>query len=158
MRIALLLFLLIGNVAGAQATFPVTVHVTDVTGALVTSASVSAKGHDETWVPVVRADAHGDAVLQLAPGTYTVRVTSPGFATIIWKQVSVSGATALSVVLRPGSVGNAPVINVRPDIPTETLPRDSLIPLISLPPCRCMRAQRRSRQRADGSSSRVLSQ
>lgn len=65
MRIALLFLVLIGNVAGAQATFPVTVHVTDQTGAALASASVSATITGESGAPAVRTDAQGDAVLHL---------------------------------------------------------------------------------------------
>lgn len=146
------LVVLIGTTAVAQTTYPVQIHVTDETGAALASVSISASAHGESGAPLAKTNGQGDAVLQLVSGPYTIRATHPGFDST-WERVSIAGPFTLNLTLRAGSVGNAPLIRyVPPNIPTEALPRDVLIPLIPPPPCRCMRAQPGSRHRADGRS------
>jgi hypothetical protein len=137
---ALVAILLMGSVEVAQTTYSVTVHVTDRSGAFLPEASVSASLQGQSGTSTVKTDGHGDAVLQLVPGAYIVRASCSGFYSM-WQKVSITGATTLYMELRPGSVGNAPVVIVLPpNIPTEFPQRDALVAEIPMMKCACMRS------------------
>ena len=58
--------------------------VTDPSGAVVAEAKVEAKNLDTNFVRTQDTDTYGRFVLlQMPPGRYTVRVSKPGFATLV---------------------------------------------------------------------------
>ena len=83
-RLALVTLLLFALhlTAAAQATTQVSGTVSDPSGAMIPGASVEISNPDTGFKRIVKSDASGSyAVLQLAPGTYQVKVTAAGFRT-----------------------------------------------------------------------------
>jgi len=70
--------ILIGVPAVAQTTGSIEGQVTDKTGAVIPGAPVAIKGPVERSVTTNENGAY--SFIGLAPGSYTVRVTTPGFA------------------------------------------------------------------------------
>lgn len=85
-----------------------------------------------------KVDAHGAAILPLAPAEYIVRVGAPGCDETS-EEISVSGPMTLPVPLRVSSTGNPLVIYVPPYVPIESSARKTLISEIPLSPCKCTR-------------------
>jgi hypothetical protein len=74
--------------------------VTDPSGAVVAEAKVEAKNLDTNFVRTQDTDAYGRFVLlQMPPGRYTVRVSKPGFATLVQEAVVLTVGEALNLAL-----------------------------------------------------------
>src|SRR5690348_511612 len=73
-----------------QATSGITGTVTDTSGAVVSDASVVATNNDTGVVsPTTTSSAGGFTLIDLNPGTYTVRVEKTGFQAFVTKSVVV---------------------------------------------------------------------
>jgi hypothetical protein len=86
--------LMIGAPANAQTTGSIEGQVTDKTGAVIPGAAVVVKGAAERSLTTNENGAY--SVTGLAPGSYTVRVTTPGFAPFE-RTVDVSGGKATKI-------------------------------------------------------------
>ena len=74
--------------------------VTDPSGAVVAEAKVEAKNLDTNFVRTQDTDTYGRFVLlQMPPGRYTVRVSKPGFATLVQEAVVLTVGEALNLAL-----------------------------------------------------------
>jgi hypothetical protein len=93
--------LVCGLAVWAQPTVPVTVRVTDRTGALVPRAIVAFSQTANDPGKNVETDANGRATVALIPGSYALRVEAPGFR-VDMESVAFSRATELPVMLDVG--------------------------------------------------------
>ena len=87
--------------------------VVDATGARVPSAVVAANSQEKSIFRKTPTDAHGEFRLEdLAPGSYEVIVSAPGFAearsTVV---VAVSFVREINVTLRPKTVSESVLVN-----------------------------------------------
>ena len=104
--VALLLVLLPANLH-AQAVSRINGEVTDQADALVPDAKVTVTNVDTNVSQTTTTTSAGTyLVIDLIPGTYTVKIEKPGFKTYVSKDVTVTGGgtSTVNAKLQPGTV------------------------------------------------------
>ncbi len=112
-------------VAAAQALYgALTGTVTDKTGAVVPNVAITVTSQDTGAVRTTTTGAQGDYLVpSLLPGTYTVSLTSPGFAGFTQKNIAVevNRQARIDVTLQPGgTTQTVTVTSATPMLQTET--------------------------------------
>ncbi len=93
--------------------------LTDPSGAVVRDATVEAKNLATNFTRTATSDANGRFILlALPPGRYTLRVTAPGFATVVQENVdlTVGQAISLNLPLRVSSTAETITVSATPTI------------------------------------------
>src|SRR5581483_2368269 len=93
--------------------------LTDPSGAVVRDATVEAKNLATNFTRTATSDANGRFILlALPPGRYTLRVTAPGFATVVQENVdlTVGQAISLNLPLRVSSTAETITVSATPII------------------------------------------
>lgn len=120
--VALLFLFVPGPRALGQALGGITGTVTDSTGAVVPGAQIEVTNEATGALTRAASTESGNfAVTALQPGSYTVRVTAPGFATSLRHKVLVDVATnsAVAVVLAAGQTSQTVQVTA-PEVAIET--------------------------------------
>ncbi|HEX9119278.1 MAG TPA: carboxypeptidase regulatory-like domain-containing protein, partial [Terriglobales bacterium] len=105
--------------SGQQTTGQLNGTVTDVSGAVVTNAQVSARNPETGLQRTATTGATGDYVIALLPpGNYDVRVQAQGFTTALQKNVSllVGRSVSLDFQLKPGAANEVVEVTSEPPI------------------------------------------
>jgi len=119
--------------AHAQATATLTVIVQDVSGVRISGARITATNEASGKRFDTTADATGEAVVQLAPGSYDLKVQAMGFISWAARNADVSAETKRTVTLNIGGVCSPCLVIVEPpDIPLEYQTPAAEIPLITM--------------------------
>jgi hypothetical protein len=87
--------------------------VEDQTGIHVSLALIRVLDGNDVIIKEVFADKFGEAAVSLDPGSYVVEVSVPGFTTSrLRTDISPDLERTIKVEIRPGDVGNAPLVAV----------------------------------------------
>jgi hypothetical protein len=123
--------------------FTAAIIVTDQTGARIPEARVAVISRESGAERVSRANPQGEALIQLVPGTYTLRVQAMGFKTVVEGGVDVPGTLSKTVELTfedepcgdcvPAESIEIPVEYADLAVPIPYVPLVSLEPLKSRP-------------------------
>lgn len=123
-RVAVALFLALAVRAGAQATYgSITGTVFDSTGAAVANVKIVVTSDATNASSQMTSSADGIfSVPNLAPGTYTVSASAPGFNLQVVKNtvVSVQQTTRVDLILKPGSVQTKITVDAAPPVVQTT--------------------------------------
>jgi catecholate siderophore receptor len=122
--------------AAPEARFVLKGTVLDTSRVPLSAALVSAASVDQRIPPSTQSDEKGEFSLLLAPGTYTVRVTAPGFLAAEQRVVALdAGGDAREFVLKVAPFGETVVVNARPgyDVDAITSATKTLTPLLDVP-------------------------
>ena len=113
-----------------------TITVTDATSAVVSGARIEITTSSNVALPSLRANAVGEAPLDLAPGNYRVSVVAPGFKRwtedIVVRADSKQSLVARLQVSDGGGGYSGPTVSNEPEIPLEHARIEAEIPLESL--------------------------
>src|SRR5256885_11985133 len=96
--------------------------VVDERGGSVAGATVEARNLDTNFARLEKTDSDGHfAFLSLAPGRYELKITQPGFATVLQQKVNLTVGQVLSipVTLKVSSVSQQIVVSDVPVIETS---------------------------------------
>jgi len=122
--------------AAPEAHFVLKGTVLDTSRAPLVAALVSTAGLDQRLLPTVQSDEKGEFSLLLAPGTYTVRVTAPGFLATEQTVVALeTGGDSREFLLKVAPFGETVVVSARPgyDVAAISSATKTLTPLLDVP-------------------------
>ncbi len=96
--------------------------VTDATGAVVAGATVTATDVGTNASRTIQTDTSGNyTISNLAPGTYSVKVSASGFGEIVQKaQLAPGGRAALDVQLKTAGTETTVEVSAQPETEVET--------------------------------------
>ena len=96
--------------------------VTDATGAVVAGATVTATDVGTNASRTIQTDASGNyTISNLAPGTYSVKVSASGFGEIVQRaQLAPGGRAALDVQLKTAGTETTVEVSAQPETEVET--------------------------------------